>query len=289
MLLIAYNSNPARIAVVRDLTAAEIATHEKLAPVLVEARSRLGLFRMLAANYVQWKDYVGQRISRENADVQRLKDEIDRLLLNYLTCFYTIREHFKQSLRRRARADSSKIARYDDLVDALCTDCWEFGFFLDLRGYVQHVAHCTVVNLEHASDDSMRLTVFARPRELLSRSRQWQRCALATSSAPIDLTKAIDTFHDCTSRRYAGFVAAEFFPELWSAHAFYRDLADEARTADPAASMFFMTEPSPPCGEGQEVRLSINLTCVPTDVFRELGLRVEIRAEPVADANAGGQ
>ena len=138
MKLVAYNLARQHITCVRDLQGTEDSSHSRYTPIVAEARNRLSLFRILHRNFLEWRSFVDDLLNPKTKEVDDTLDELNRLLLNYLTCSYTIREHFEVSFQHRYRTDPSKRDEYDKFVDSLGKNCWSFAFFLDFRGYVQH-------------------------------------------------------------------------------------------------------------------------------------------------------
>src|SRR5689334_14206229 len=85
----------------RDLTPDELSKHEYFTPIFVEARNRLRVFNMLEANYQEWRSYTQSLLTTHSGNHEEEQLYLDRLLLNHLTCAYTIHEHFDVSFRRR--------------------------------------------------------------------------------------------------------------------------------------------------------------------------------------------
>jgi len=275
MHLGSYNAAKRHYDAFRDLTPAELKQHRKLSPFVIEARERLSLFRILDRNYSEWRSYLDRLLSstfKEDVDVS---EELNRLLLNYLTFAYTIQEHFLVSFRQRFKKDLTTLKKYDSFIDRLCKACWPFAFFLDFRGYVQHVGLGISRSNRTASDTAVRIEVIACPKSLLADSRQWKRSGLTADHEDIDLVAALKEFHVQMLQSYASFVANTFFPELHPASEFYAALTREVQERDPAARMLFYSQkPDSTPDDTGKVSLNMNLILVPNDVFSELGIRV---------------
>jgi hypothetical protein len=138
VLLVGVNKLRGNFAEFRKLEANEITDHEKYIPVFIEAQNRFNLFRILAQNYSEWNSHVNSLLNATTSNTGNEMLELDRLLLNYLTCAYTIQEHFKVSFQRRFRNDEAKQKERSDFIDGLCKASWPFAFFLDFRNHVQH-------------------------------------------------------------------------------------------------------------------------------------------------------
>jgi len=108
MKLLGFNQGRNNIHFVRDLDATEVADHEKFTPIIAEAKNRFNLFRILAQNYLEWKSYVDSLLNAKTTNDGGEMLQLDRLLLNYLTCAYTIQEHFKVSFQQRSRKNIVK-------------------------------------------------------------------------------------------------------------------------------------------------------------------------------------
>jgi hypothetical protein len=271
-----YNSGRRHYDALRDLTEGEMEQHAKFTPFLTEARNRLALFRMLDRNYADWKAYLNRLLSstfKEDVDVS---EELNRLLLNYLTFAYTIQEHFLVSFRQRFKKDTATLKKYSDFLDQLCKACWPFAFLLDYRGYVQHVGLGIGRNNRTANDTSVRIEVVANAKILLADSRRWRRSGLTAEMGDLDLIGILKEFHVQMIQSYAVFVAKTFFPELHPASEFYAGLTEEVHERDPNARMiFFSKKPESIPGEGGKVSVNMNIIFVPNDLFAELGIKVE--------------
>src|SRR5690242_6603754 len=117
MQLISYNGPKSAINVARDLTEDEVREKEKYTPVIAEAQSRFNLFQILGHNFSEWNSYLDSLLDPSRKPTGDEMLQLDRLLLNYLTCAYTIQEHFKVSFRRRFRKDVRKQKEYADFVE----------------------------------------------------------------------------------------------------------------------------------------------------------------------------
>ena len=133
---------------------------------------------MLDRNYADWARFIDSLLSANYKETVDTMEELNRLLLNYLTFAYSIQEHFQVSLRQRFKRDAAKLAAYDGFLDRLCAASWPVAFILDFRGYVQHVglgithlsrrANKTSVNLRLRGAD-----VFQRGHERESGGQPW--------------------------------------------------------------------------------------------------------------------
>ena len=276
MHLGSYNSAKNHWDGLRDLTVEEVKQHDRFTPICVEARERLSLFRMLDRNYADWKSYLNRLLSvsfKEDVDV---KEELDRLLLNYLTFAYAIEQHFNVSFRQRFKKDAVALKKYDDFLDRLCKSCWAFAFVLDYRGYVQHVELGISWNNRVVNDTSVRIEVMANAKSLLAASRQWERSGLTIEKGDLDLVRILKEFHIQMIQSYAVFVAKTFFPELQPASEFYSRLTKEVQERDPNAKMILFTKkPESTRDEGGKVSVNWSLVYVPNDLFAELGIKLK--------------
>lgn len=276
MHLGSYDAAKRQYDAFRDLSPAELEKHTEFTRSITEARERLSLFRMLDRNYSDWRNYLNRILSadfRENVD---MSEELNRLLLNYLTFAYTIQEHFAVSFRQRFKKHPATLKKYSDFVDRLCKACWPFAFLLDYRGYVQHVGLGISSNSRTANDISVRIKVTANAKTLLAESRQWKRSGLTADKGELDLVAIVKEFHVQMLQSYATFVAKTFFPELHPAQAFYASLTKEVQERHTTARMiFFSQKPESVPGDRGKLSLNMNVIMVPNDVFNELGIKVE--------------
>jgi len=278
MKLGSFNSTTNHYECLRSLTPRELEKHVGFLPSLTEARDRLALFRMLDRNYAEWRSYLDRLLSatfREEVDVS---EELNRLLLNYLTFAYSIQEHFSVSLRQRFKKEPKKLREYSDFIDRVCARSWAFAFVLDYRGYVQHVDLGIDRNHRTADGKSVRVEVVAQAETLLKRSRRWARSQLTAERGEIDLIEILKEFHFHMLKSYATFVVKFFFPELLPASEFYAGLTKEVRMRDPIARMIFFTkEPKSVKDETGKVSISMSAIFPPNDLLEEFGVKLPRR------------
>jgi hypothetical protein len=259
---------------VRDLSNHEVEQHQAFTSIISEARSRLKLFRILHHNYSEWQNYIEKLLNPAYKDDHDALEHLDRLLLNYLTCAYTIREHFKVSFTQRFRSTPSKQAEYEKFIKEICSHSFPFAFFLDFRGYVQHVG-LGVGNYHRQIDVSfVRVSVTQNAEDLLAGSRLWTLSRLNKSHGEIDLIKTLQEFHVRMLEHYAPFVARVFFPDLLPAAKFYAGLTKEVKTVNSNFQMIFTEKVEAPVAEGDTLKLTLNLTQVPNSLFAELGISI---------------
>lgn len=261
--------------VIREMTAEEVAQHAKFTAVVTEARTRLALFRMLHRNYGDWRRYLDRLLSPTFKEDVDISDELNRLLLNYLTFAYSIQEHFAVSFRQRFKKNSPKLKRYAAFVEKLCKASWPFAFVLDFRGYVQHVGLGITRNNRTVDDTSVSIQIVADAKTLLSESKQWKRSRLKSTHGELDLVRILKAFHIQMLQNYASFVANTFFPELVPASKFYGDLTREVRQKKPTARMiFYLEKPQVATDKVGKVFINMKPVFVANDVFNELGIKV---------------
>lgn len=260
------------IRIVRDLTAKEIAQNDRFMPLTGEAMERLVLFKILAHNYAEWRSHVTSLLSGTpfGADSQE-KMNLNRLLLNYLTCAYTIQEHFKVSLKQRFRAEPEKIKEYDSFMDRLCKHSPETAFFLDFRGYVQHRGFGITKYRRNVTDTSVNLTIACDAADLVRESRNWERSGLSGKEGQIDIVPKLAGFHVHLLRSYGQFVAKLIYPELETAAKYYSDLTREAVQGHPQHRMIFC-EPFEKESTESGTKTKLSFLCGPNDLFSEAGL-----------------
>jgi hypothetical protein len=274
MKLLGFNKARSNLHFLRDLEANEIAEHLKFEPVIAEAKNRFNLFRILAQNYSEWKSYIDSLLNakRQNDGEEML--QLDRLLLNYLTCAYTIQEHFKVSFQQRFRKDAVKQKEHKDFIEDLCKISWPFAFFLDFRGHVQHCGLGIGEFSRQVNSTSVVLGITHDATKLFTVNETWPRSKLTGKEGKLDLVTLLDEFHARMLQHYAGYVAKTFFPELFPAAKFYRVLTEEVRKVDSDFRMFFHPKELDVKTEGDKQTLNLQFKLVPNDVFSELGIIV---------------
>ena len=276
--LAAWVENPRSVSDLRELTSDEVKLHSIYTPIVVEARNRLRLFKILAKNYDEWSAYIKRLLSADDIEHDDVQDELNRLILNYLTFAYTIREHFEVSYRQRFKKDVKKLEKYEAFIDRLCDKSWAFAFFSDFRGYVQHRGLAVGRFNRRVSRTQVQIEVAADASQLLSESREWKRSKLAPVRGTIDLVECLSEFQSQMLQNYALFVANMFFPELMPASDFYRRLADEVRANYPTATMIFLEGNAVAGSVDGKRTVKLKMALVPNDVFSELGIKVMQKA-----------
>src|ERR1700678_2160592 len=206
MQILGFNKARGLCQFVRDLDANEVANHDKFTAIIAEAGNRFNLFRVLGQNYLEWKSHVDSLLNAKTMNDGGEMLQLDRLLLNYLTCAYTIQEHFRVSFQRRFRKDAVKQKEYNDFVDGLCKQSWEFAFFLDFRGYVQHcglgVGHFT----RNVTSTSVTLLVSHNAAVLVSEPYTWKHSKLTGKEGDLNLVILLEEFHSRMMQQYAPYV-----------------------------------------------------------------------------------
>lgn len=269
-----HNEGRSHLEVIRDLTPEELAIHNGHTKVVSEARNRLALFRMLDTNYREFRAFVDQLLTANRPDQANDGEDLDRLLLNYLTFAYSIQQHFEVSFVKRFKKDQAAIQRYNDFLDRLCTACWPFAFVLDYRGFVQHVGLGVGHFTRKRNLSSVTVRITADPARLTRDSRQWKRSCLKANANEIDLLEILQEFHIQMLQSYGGYVATTFFPELVPASEFYTILTEEAKKRDPNARMvFFEREPEVTHHDGGKFSVTAKAVFPPNSLFEELGIR----------------
>lgn len=275
-----YNAPRGKISVIRDLSPDEISQNQKYTPIIAEARNRLMLFRILEKNFKEWQDYLKEILNPKFSNDEEIADELNRLLLNYLTCAYTIRKHFENSFQQRFRHDPKKQAEFETFLQKLCDNSWPFAFYLDFRGYVQHVGLAVGCHDRHVSRTSVSIEVTADAKQLTSESKDWKYSKLAPNRGVIDLIETLEEFHIQMVQNYATYVVNTFFPELLPASEFYTRLTEEVKTRDPFARMLFFPDAPEITREGSKTGVKVEFVQVPNDLFSELNIRFVKKASP---------
>jgi len=274
MKLIGYSVARQHFHRVRDLNEEEIANYEKYTPIIAEAHNRFKLFRILGHNYNEWIAYINSLLNSQSRNEENDWLQLDRLLLNYLTCAYTIQEHFMVSFRRRFRQDPAKLKEYDDFMNRLCQTSWAFAFFLDFRGYIQHCQLGIGRFHRHVSLTSVEISITHEAAELVADSKEWKWSKLDDKKGKLDLVELLNEFHHHMLHSYGGYVAKTFFPDLFPAAQFYNNLTEEVLKIGPGFRMFFTdAEPQIRSEEGKQ-EMSLQLKLVPNNLFAELGISI---------------
>lgn len=265
-------SDPLSLQVVRDLSPEEAVAHQRYTPLVGAALERLVLFKALSLNYNEWKLYIDSLLSAQPLGDEDARLNVNRLLLNYLTCAYTIREHFQVSLKHRFRNDPAKLKEYDGFIERLCDGSWATAFFFDFRGYVQHRGW----GIEHYNRNVKRtavtLTITCNAETLVTESRDWHRSKLKGSEGTLEIVPLLAQFHVQMLQSYARFVANLIFPEFGEAAKFYASLTHEALRDSKGYKMVFSKGEPKIDNRGDRTAYEYKLTMVPNDLFREAGI-----------------
>jgi hypothetical protein len=260
---------------IRDLTAEEEQLNASFTPIYTEARNRLRLFKILNTNYDAWRLYINSLLTSGSKSREDSEDELNRLLLNYLTFAYSISEHFNVSFRQRYKKDPIKSKEYDAFIDKLCSHSWPFAFIIDYRNYVQHVGLAVGKYVRNESRSKIEVFVTADANQLLKDTRQWAKCALTPEHGIIDLIEALHEFHIHMMGSFASYVCATFFPELQPASEFYGRLTKEVKIKHPTAKMvLYQGEPKRVEKDGK-INFSLNLVMCPNDLYGEIGIDIQ--------------
>jgi len=281
MKLIGYSLVRQQLHRVRDLNEEEIANFKKFTPIIAEAKNRFKLFRILGHNYNEWTTYVNSLLTaQQRDDYENDWLQLDRLLLNYLTSAYTIQKHFEATFRRRFRKDPAKLKEYSDFINSLCNTSWEFAFFLDFRGHVQHSGLGVGEFHRQVTSTSVTLKITHDSTKLVAEDKNgknWLRSKLTSEKGSLNLVDLLHDFHGHMVQNFGTYVAKTFFQDLFPIAQFYANLTDEVRKIEPTFRMYFMDgEPEVKVGQGKQ-DLSLPLKLVPNDLFAELGIIVSTK------------
>jgi hypothetical protein len=254
----------------RDVTEPEIIEHKRHVPVITEARERLKLFQILDYNYREWKQYVGSLLSANPHRNDELL-HLDRLLLNYVTCAYTIEQHFAASFRRRYRNNPEKQKAHREFLNNLYRRSWPTAFLLDFRGYIQHCGLGIGFYNRPIGESSVKVIITCDARELVGKTR-WERSKLTAERGKIDIVRMLRECQFHLSQSYGSFIVAMFFPELKAAAKFYENLTKEVHHKHPNYRMVFFERRRIRKDAFGNKRWQVQFTEVPNDLFKELGL-----------------
>ena len=277
MTLIGFNQTRQHFHLVRKLTEQEIDNYNKFQPIVAEAHNRFKLFRILRDNFNEWITYIGSLLTSSPRNEENDWQQLDRLLLNYLTCAYTIQEHFMVSYRQRFRKDEPKLKDYEDFLNRVCQTSWAFAFFLDFRGYIQHRELGIGYFHRHVNLTSVEVSITHESAQLVADSREWKRSKLTDKRGKLDLVELLNEFNHHMLHSYGAYVAKAFFPDLFPAAQFYDSLTKEVLLLGPGFRMFFTDdEPKINSEEGKQ-EVSLHLKLVPNNLFAELGISVSAK------------
>jgi len=253
----------------RELTADELKQHALFKPVVAEARNRLALFRVLDENYREWSDYLQSLLHPGPMDEDAIVLNLERLLLNYLTCAHHLRAHFEASFQQRFRTDSSEQKKYKMLVDGLIQSSWPFAFFLDYRNCAQTRGLALGYFKRKLTPTSVSLELTLNASELLNTTKDWPRSKLLPSKGIMELLPLLRDFHAQMMQKYSGIIIQTLFADLIPASEFYKKLAAEVAQKNPGQTLALRS--------GDPTPTDNKLVFIPSDLLAELGLAGVVR------------
>lgn len=272
MKLAAYKGQSNFFSILRDLTVEEIQQNSEYKSIVADARERLKLFKILDHNYAEWNTYVTSLVSAPPGDRDDEMLHLDRLLLNYLTCAYTLRQHFEVLFKHRFHKGGPEQKAYVDFLDRLCATAWPVAFFFDFRGYVQHrglgIGHYN----RQIDDLSVKVTITCDAKMLVAESRDWKRSMLSGSEGNLELVPLLRDFHVHMLMSYGAFIARVLFPLLAPAAEFYGNLTKEVQQKIPGARMVFSPTDIEVKKATDKTHYKFDMVQVPNDLFAELGI-----------------
>jgi hypothetical protein len=134
-----------RIKQIRALNSEELSEFNAALVEMVEFSSHLALFRILEKNFVELM--AAYRVFRDDFMRSRemnptkndaILDEINRLLINYLSSFRTVIDHYETRYTRLDRAGSNHLASFKTATSNAFDSSFSYQFIYKLRNYVQH-------------------------------------------------------------------------------------------------------------------------------------------------------
>lgn len=217
-------------------------------------------------------------------------DEVNRLLLNYLSTVYSITQHVNGSFRRRYKDSSNETAQASNWLEETCTKEWHFACALDLRGLIQHRGSLPFhYNLLHGLDGTKAISLYLRASEAFHLIRVWQHSKLNQSYGDIDLLKVVSKTHEFLTNSLFQFSIEPHLPELIHAAAFYDQLAATAKTTVPEGDVVLIKELPKIEVDGAAERLNLSFITLPVAVFEELGIRISVNLDDSAQEAAASQ
>jgi hypothetical protein len=257
--------------IIRDLTEAEIANHDKHVPLIQKAQNRLELFTILQMNYREWRKYLDSLLSPHPSEERQERLELNRLLMNYMASAYATVEHFKKLL---PRLFPEKRKSHETFL-ATMNDCFAVAFFRDFRDYVQHRGLAVGEYKKKISRTSVGFSIFHNAAELLKedkRQNSWGNSKLSSDRGDLDVVELLREYHVRMIQDYGKFVTGALFPELVSASEFYENLSKEAPRVTPGSKMVFMNDRVERIDENKNIHVSFTVELVPNNLFQELGV-----------------
>ena len=279
LMLIGHRQEGAEISIhkVRDLTPQETQDHLEHTRVAAEAVEHFSLFKILVRNFTEWSDYLRSLFHPGSLQADE-KLELNRLLLNYLTCAKAVIDHFEIAYSEQFPETDQK-GEFRKYLQRVREKNWASAFFQDFRNFVQHRG-LPVGNFSRKfSETSITLHVQVDAASLVRDYDRWKYSQLTATNGSLDLVDLLRDYHQCTMQNVASFLARAFFPSLIPAHNFYAKMAAEVAKAAPAGYRMLLMDV---ISESNE---NLNLTWIeaPSNLFAMLGFKVFPKPEPTSD------
>ena len=138
---------------IRELTADQLAEHERILAEFIRLRQRFSLLHILELNFAALMSFVDELQAAPNLNTNRALFEANRHFMNYLSAAYALWHHLQTSLNRDFGRKSEQALRFKKFIQLLEAKCFEYAFFQDFRNFAQHCGFPVGdMNLRHEMD-----------------------------------------------------------------------------------------------------------------------------------------
>jgi hypothetical protein len=270
------NDGAVSIRRLRALTEEEHRLYTDFLAVAVKARNRFRMFKLLELNYRAWDSLIKALLRPETLHEDEML-ELDRMLLNFLTSARALLDHFTQYYVQAHRGTAEE-NKFRDYLETLTTKKWAFAFFQDFRNFIQHCGLGVCNYSKHVGHRSVELKVEADAVWLLQHYNRWTCSNLQASHGKLDLITLVQEYYFVLIHSVGPFLARAFFPKLVDAHNFFATMGKEVGDAAPGHGAVLLSEFKPLTTDGE--RLNVQMTQIVTDVFGDVGIKVEREPNP---------
>lgn len=246
---IRVGSDRMRISDIRSLSREELTQINDASQKIGDFVANCNLFEICATNHKELIVYY-DKVRVEYNITHNIEDsigtdiliEINRLLMNYLSSFRTMIDHYQTRYTRIDRQGTDQLKSFKSFRSAIYNSSFHYRFFYQLRNYVQHCSlpPCGMNAGFHRDDQGnpvAALSVYFDRDKLLSTFDGWKKIRRDLQSEPsqMEISHYLAPFHREIEKLFSDCTKMEL--EMVSeAHCFLSDLVAEVEAQMPGAT-----------------------------------------------------
>lgn len=258
----------------RDFDSDQLDSYNRSKAEYQRLRERLSLLQVVAGNYQQILTFMCTIPRIGSADYGPLI-EINRLLMNYMSSAYALREHLETATKRDFGRASKQVGDLNAFLMRLEQSSFPYAFFQDFRNYVQHCGFPVGGFTAHKNMVRAEVHITYDPQKLLSQYKDWGKSKLGEYTEPvIDITTLVQDHHSIVIAEFPAAILGLYGSRILEIDSYFRALHAEAYQHDATAIAVLVKH-----FQKNEAGMSFTLDHIPRDPIGELGVVLHPKQE----------